>query len=205
MYNIACSVAIQKLPYTRVRQLVAMDKVKDPMEEGESFTHFHNKAPPQMQQLIDSMTGLCCDAAIANESLRVLFSSQGRHLEPTLYAATKLHPKSKDPFSAVSMAYAGVLVCCDYTEEGALSTVGATARLEKHIDSDVLEDSTAFVDIVCSVAKSRTGRALLAQLLVDLKKSRRVNRKHVVVTVAVSQDGRDLFRSFGFDEIKLKR
>ena len=193
MYNTACSIAIQKLPYVRVRQLVKLDKVKEPMEEGETFTQFQSKAPLQMQQLMGSMTGLCRDAAIANESLRILFSSQGKHLEPTLYAATKLKPRSGDPSCAVSMAYAGVLTCCDFAEERALSTVGAAARLEKYLDDEVLESGTAFVDIVCSVAGSRVGRALLGQFLVDLKKSRHMNRKHAVVTAAVSTEAASSF------------
>ena len=68
----------------------------------------------------------------------------------------------------------------------------------------MLERATAFVDIVCSTAKSRAGRALLAQLLVDLKRSRCKHPKRAVVTVAVSSEGRDLFRSFGFSELKFK-
>ena len=85
-----------------------------------------------------------------------------------------------------------------------MSTVGATARLVRHMDEDSLKNDTAFVDIVCSVVKSRVGRALLAQFLIDLKKSRSANRKEAVVTVAVSKDGRDLFKSFGFKEVKFK-
>ena len=120
------------------------------------------------------------------------------------YAAIKLKPKSDDPSSKVRMEYAGVLTCCEFAEEEALSTVGATARLTKHIDEDTLENATAFVHIVCSVAKSRVGRSLLAQFLIDLKKSRSVNRKEAVVIVAVSKDGRELFKSFGFREVKFK-
>lgn len=198
MYTTACSISIQKLPYVRVRQLVKLDKLTEPMEEGEGFTLFQRKAPVQMQQLMGSMTGLCRDAAIANESLRILFSAGGKSLNPVLYAATKLQPRSKDPSSVVKIKYAGVLTSCDFVEEDALSTVGATERLAKYLDDDVLDSATAFVDIVCSVAKSRVGRALLAQLLIDLKKSHSMHRKRAVATVAVSAEGRDLFRSFGF-------
>lgn len=204
MYTTACSIAIQKLPYARVRQLVELDGLKEPLEEGEGFTHFHPSAPTEMQQLLGSMTGLCRGAALANESLRVLFSAQGRSLNPVMYAATKLKPQSKDPDGVVKMAYAGVLTCCDYEEEDALSTVGTAARLGPHLGDDVLQTSTAFVDIVCSTAKSRVGRGLLAQLLVDLKRSRSRNPKQAVVTVAVSKEGRDLFRSFDFSELKFK-
>ena len=204
LYNTACSVAIQKLTYVRVRQLVKLDKMQEPLDEGDEFTHFQPNAPEQMQQLMGSMTNLCGDAALANESLRVLFSAQGKSLNPVMYAATKLKPKSGDPESTVKMIYAGVLTCCDFTQEDALSTTGATARLEQHMDEAVLDDDTAFVDIVCSTAKSRVGRALLAQLLVDLKRSRCRNPKQAVVTVAVSKEGRGLFRSFGFEELKFK-
>mgnify|MGYP006219057419 CR=1 FL=1 len=204
MYNTACSVAIQKLPYARVRQLVELDGIKEPLDEGDEFTHFHPKAPVQMQELLGSMTGLCRGAALANESVRVLFSAQGKSLNPMMYAATKLKPRSGDPESTVKMAFAGVLTCCDYVQEDALSTMGATERLQQHVDRDVLDNNTAFVDIVCSTARSRVGRALLAQLLVDLKRSRCRNPKQVVITVAVSTEGRDLFRSFNFSELKFK-
>ena len=204
MYNTACGVSIQKLPYTRVRQLINVDRVKEPMEEGEPFTHFQRGATSQMQQLMGSMTGLCRSAALANESARVLFSSAGKELNPALYAATKLRPQSGDPESVVKMSFAGVLTTCDYAEEDALSTNGATSRLEKHLPNSVLSNRTAFVDVVCGTAKSRAGRALLAQLLIDLKRSRSRNKKRAVVTVAVSEEGRALFRSFGFSEIKFK-
>ena len=128
MYNTACSIAVQIMPYARVRQLVKLDIITKPMEEGDSFTVFQRKAPLQMQQLMGSMTDICLDAAIANESLRVLFSFQGRHLKPMLYAATKLKPKSDDPSSEVHIVYAGVLRCCDFAEEGALSTVALHSR-----------------------------------------------------------------------------
>ena len=120
------------------------------------------------------------------------------------YAAIKLKLKSDDPSSEVCMEYAGVLTCCEFAEEEALSTVGAIARLTKHIDEDTLENATAFADIVCSVAKSRAGRSLLAQFLIDLKKSRCVIRKEAVVTVAVIKDGRELFKSFVFREVTFK-
>ena len=204
VYNTACSIAIQKLSYARVRQLVTLDGIKVPLDEGDEFTHFHPKAPVQMQELLGSMTGLCRGAALANESVRVLFSAEGKSLNPVMYAATKLRPHSKDPGSEVKMTYAGVLTCCDYAEEDALSTVGASARLQQHVDDDVLDNNTAFVDIVCSTAKSRVGRALLAQFLIDLKRSRSRNPKEVVVTVAVSKEGRELFRSFQFSELKFK-
>ena len=48
------------------------------------------------------------------------------------------------------------------------------------------------------------GKSLLAQFLIDLKKSRCVIRKEAVVTVAVNKDGRELFKSFGFREVKFK-
>lgn len=207
MYNTACGVAIQKMPYARVRQLIgsSVDSVKEPMEEGEGFSQFQSGASQQMQQLMGSMTHLCRDAALANESVRVLFSSPGgRSLKAVLYAATKLRPQSADPKSTVKMAYAGVLTTCDYVEEDALATTGATARLEKHLKGNILESHTAFVDVVCSTARSRVGRALLAQLLIDLKRSRSRDRKHAVVTVAVSNEGRDLFRSFDFSELRFK-
>ena len=76
MYNTACSIAVQIMPYARFRQLVKLDIITKPMEEGESFTVFQRKAPLQMQQLMGSMTDICRDAAIANESVRVLFSFQ---------------------------------------------------------------------------------------------------------------------------------
>ena len=85
-----------------------------------------------------------------------------------------------------------------------MATLGATSRLEKHLPNNVLSHRTAFVDVVCSTAGSRSGRALLAQLLIDLKRSRGKNRKRAVVTLAVSDAGRDLFRSFGFSQIKFK-
>ena len=70
MYNTACNIAVQIMPYARVRQLVKLDIITKPMEEGESFTVFQRKAPLQMQQLMGSMPDICLDAAIANESLR---------------------------------------------------------------------------------------------------------------------------------------
>ena len=70
MYNTACSIAVQIMPYARVRQLVKLDIITKPMEEGDSFTVFQRKAPLQMQQLMGSMPDICLDAAIANESLR---------------------------------------------------------------------------------------------------------------------------------------
>ena len=107
MYHTACSIVVPIMPDARVRQLVKLDILTKPMEEGESFTVFQQKAPLQMPQLMGSMTDICLDAAIANESLRVLFSFQGRRLKPMLYAATKLKPKSDDPSSEVRMEYAG--------------------------------------------------------------------------------------------------
>ena len=107
MYNTACNIVVQTMPFARVRQLVMLDIITKPMEEGDSFTVFQRKAPLQMQQLMGSMTDICRDAAIANKSVRVLFSFQGRHLKPMLYVATKLKPKSDDPSSEVRMEYAG--------------------------------------------------------------------------------------------------
>ena len=200
MYNTACSIAIHKLPFASVRRLVALDCIKEPMEEGEEFTDFRPGVPAQVQQLMGSMTDLCRDAAIANESLRVLFSTSGRSLKPVMYAATKLSPLSDDPKSDVEMEYAGVLTCCDFAEEDSLATVGVAERLEDHIDVD----ECAFCDVVCSTAGSRAGRSLLAQFLIDLKRCRGANRKLGVVTVAVSKAGRNLFRSFNFSEVKFK-
>ena len=63
MYNTACGVSIQKLPYARVRQLVKLDGVKKPLEQGQGFPRFQSKASPQMHRLMDNMTHLCRDAA----------------------------------------------------------------------------------------------------------------------------------------------
>ena len=45
MYNTACSIAVQIMPYARVRQLVKLDILTKPMEEGESFTAFQRNSP----------------------------------------------------------------------------------------------------------------------------------------------------------------
>ena len=109
MYSTACSIAVQIMPYARVRQLVMLEIITKPMEAGDSFTVFQRTAPLQMQQLMGSMTDICRDAAIANESVRVLFSFQGRHLKPMLYVATKLKPTSHDSSSEVRMDWGQAL------------------------------------------------------------------------------------------------
>ena len=114
-------------------------------------------------------------------------------------------PREREGTEEHRLSLAGAMTVCDFTEDDALSTVGARAALVKAgalPDGVDLEAQARFIDVVCTKPKSRAGRALVASLLIDLVKYRGRSRKKFVVSVAVSRGGYDLLHAFGFTAVK---
>ena len=202
LYNKANALEVQLLRYNEVRRLVAAPS--EPLEHGQPLKGIKPKQPLGMRQLMGSLTDLCGDAAIANESVRVLFSQEGRALKPVLYLATKLFPLGSSPATgAVPLGAAGALTMCMFDEEDALGTKGVRrvmARIAPHLDLD----ECMLIDIVCSQKHTRSGRSLLGTALVELKRLPRTRQKQGVLSIAVSKEGRHILKSFGFHEVKHK-
>ena len=196
LYNKACSLELVRLSYPQVRKMLRADDIPNELDFGDQLPQIQGTAPRGFQLLLSSLTELCNQAAIPNESVRMLFSGAGRDLKPVLYVAIKLKPSKVDPDSSVTLQSAGVLTVCQFTEEEGLATMGVAGVLEaQQLDPE----RCLLVDVVCSAAKSRSGRSLLAQLIVDLQR-KRTRPVESLATIAVSESGRRLFESFGFQK-----
>jgi len=138
------------------------------------------------------MPSICGTHARANESIRILFSKETRHLKARIFLATQLYalgqaPPRTDPRAQESAA--GCLVVCDFDEGDALGTVGVRRKLAT---SDLDPDRCVVVDVVCAKKKTRSGRALLGTLILELLKQRASTRPQGILAIAVSKEGRNL-------------
>ena len=203
LYTTATGLELQVLTYAQVRRLVAVDSMPDELDDGDALRLKANQ-PMAMLQVMGSLTSICGTHARANESIRILFSKETRHLKARIFLATQLYalgqaPPRTDPRAQESAA--GCLVVCDFDEGDALGTVGVRRKLAT---SDLDPDRCVVVDVVCAKKKTRSGRALLGTLILELLKQRASTRPQGILAIAVSKEGRNLFQSFGFNEVKFR-
>ena len=199
MYTKATGLEIQMLKYADVRRLVAIDKMEDALDDGDELD-FKSNQPMVMQQVFESLLDICESHALANESIRVLFSAETRQLKAKLLLAFKLYPLGHAEDGNVA---SGMLTYCDFDEGEAISTVGVRRKMAT-LTCGLDPDQCVVVDVVCSSKGSGSGRALLGTLLLELLKQRVSNRPDGVIAIAVSNHGHDLFLDFGFRAVKFK-
>ena len=200
LYHKAAQLEIQAFDYAMMRRYLRdVDQYQEPLELDDVMPGIPHDNASVVQSMLASLSNVCHSGIIGAESVRVLFRKEGRSLHPFMYVAHKLNVRSDNADDPIHIVGCGMLTACDFVEDDALGTRG-TARVleEKGID---LEEAL-LVDIVCSKEGSRSGRALLAHLLLRLKRQRGEQRKSAVVTVTVTNEGRRLFESFGFSSRK---
>ena len=204
----AAGIHVQTLDYRAVRRYLRLDGAEEPFEVDDSLGEWMRPdSPALIQGMLQGLNSLCRGGIMAHESVRVLFRSVARDLNPRLLIAHHLGAPSRRGAAGAShsgTAVCGALTVCNFVQDEALHTNGVEQALRRRGEQVDL-DRALLIDIVCSKDQSGAGRALLGQLLCHmLRAPRGRSRRDVLCAVAVSASGLRLLTSFGFQSIKLR-
>lgn len=207
----AAKLDVKHLNFTEVRRYLNLDGADSPLAHDESLQQFLK--PSATGRIRDALlidTSQLCgqgpDGVKGHDSIRILFRSIAKGLEPKLLLALPLRqgPRRKRGESSLL----GMLTSCNYTSEKALCTDDVRAALKrngKEKQVDLLLDNALLIDVVCARPRTGAGRGLVGELLASQLRMRRGSkgRRNTICAVAASEGGHRLFQVFGFHSIPL--
>lgn len=227
-YATGASIIIQRLSYNDVRRMFIhnnplLDDGNGNWRETGFEDHEFNagKISNEMKETMMNLRKLCNNDVInPTYSIAGYFIPELKYLQPKLYTAIKMSDKGKG-----SMKRAGLLTMMTFddgvspetrdraehlrtmfglTDEDAQNLVKQTAkemglRRPSFLRACINSGQIMYLDIVCSLAKTGSGKILVARALYDMISSKKITDENAAVLVTVvSEPGENLMKHFGF-------